>query len=362
MNVDADSVTAFVALASLPLSALAAFISIRADARSKVAARSQVYLALRARFFEVHAQLPPGYADPDWRPTLKGERAAATRYWHHAFDEWYATTRLDPGLLRSLWQQYFSGAVISGLRHNGLRAHLLESVALRGEHDELWMSFVSEMERLWRRSHPESAGACRGLACDHADRHLAPQKPETAGTTDQTGFRYAKTPDIGSKEVNETSAFEQEQRAEVAIYLRRFKSEGVMLTVGNVQAAPVLVAGGEDDTAGKAHLYFVRLPEGSKVLPVDWRRFSYDHAMVKELLTQCVQDNLQLFRFEPWSEDLRRSIERTMKVALGDLRTVFDVKYAECERTEADMLQVRLAGEHANGALMNYVWTFEFDF
>jgi len=80
MNVDADLVTAIAALAAVPLSAIATLIAMRADARSTVAARTQVYLALRARFFEVHSQLPPGYADPDWRPELKSERAAATRY------------------------------------------------------------------------------------------------------------------------------------------------------------------------------------------------------------------------------------------------------------------------------------------
>jgi hypothetical protein len=167
MGVNADVLTALAAILALPISLFAAYLSNRADARSKVAARTQVYLALRERFFHVHSQLPEAYSDPSWYPELKSDRAAATRYWHHAFDEWYVTTRLDPALLRDLWMQYFKGAISSGLRHKGLRIHLLESIAARGEHDDLWMAYVNEVAIIWAQSHPQSSGACLGLACDH---------------------------------------------------------------------------------------------------------------------------------------------------------------------------------------------------
>ncbi|MBP1642860.1 MAG: hypothetical protein H6Q03_1529 [Acidobacteria bacterium] len=167
MNSNAELLAAVAALAALPVSAFAAYLSKRADARSKVAARTQVYLTLRTRFFEVHSQLPPSYADPAWRPGSEDEKAAATRYWHHAFDEWYITTQLDPDLLRDLWRKYYSGALSNGLRHNGLRAQFLEMSFHRGEHDELWVDYAREVARVWAESHPRGTGACPGLACDH---------------------------------------------------------------------------------------------------------------------------------------------------------------------------------------------------
>ncbi|MEO8346434.1 MAG: hypothetical protein ABI607_12140 [Betaproteobacteria bacterium] len=167
MSVNAEMLAALAALAALPISFFAVFLAKRADARSKVAAKTQVYLALRTRFFEVHSQLPPEYANTDWTPILDGERAAATRYWHHAFDEWYITTQLDPELLRDLWVNYFSGALSSGLHHRGLRAHLSDLNVRRGEHDTLWANFAIEVDHVWATSHPNDAGTCGGLACDH---------------------------------------------------------------------------------------------------------------------------------------------------------------------------------------------------
>jgi hypothetical protein len=68
MGVNADVLTALAAILALPISLFAAHLSNRADARSKVAARTQVYLALRQRFFHVHSQLPAAYSDPNWYP------------------------------------------------------------------------------------------------------------------------------------------------------------------------------------------------------------------------------------------------------------------------------------------------------
>lgn len=167
MNLDADLVAAFGALAALPIAVFAAYTSKRADARSKVAARTQVFLALRTRFLDVHARLPGTYADPDWQPRDQDEQSAATRYWHHAFDEWYITNRLDAELLSDMWREFFEEGVLSGLLHNGLRLHLCNLTARRAEHAGLWTDFASEIERAWMAMHPHGQGACRGLQCEH---------------------------------------------------------------------------------------------------------------------------------------------------------------------------------------------------
>jgi hypothetical protein len=66
MGVNADVLTALAAILALPISLFAAYLSNRADARSKVAARTQVYLALRERFFMStpscprHIRIPAG--------------------------------------------------------------------------------------------------------------------------------------------------------------------------------------------------------------------------------------------------------------------------------------------------------------
>jgi len=169
MNFDANFITAVGAIAALPVSIAATYISMRADARSKVAAKTQVYLALRSRFIEVHEQLPASYSDQGWRPVTEAEKGAVARYWHHAFDEWYITTRLDHALLSSLWRDFFSGAVLSGLGHNGLRAHFVNDRG-RSEHDSMWKQFSEVIERQWRASHLDASVKCDGFACQHSHK------------------------------------------------------------------------------------------------------------------------------------------------------------------------------------------------
>jgi hypothetical protein len=168
MNLDADFFAAAGALAAVPISMFAAYLAKRADARSKIAARTQVYLSLRSRFIEVHQQLPPSYADNTWRPTTEAEKGAVARYWHHAFDEWYVTTHLDHELLSSLWQDFFSGAVLSGMRHSGLRLHFATLQGNRGEHDTMWNQFSQVLEFEWRATHKSGDTKCDGFHCQQS--------------------------------------------------------------------------------------------------------------------------------------------------------------------------------------------------
>ena len=103
-----------IALASVVVSIMAFGLSWSADARAKVAARAQLFLTLRTRFLSVIENLPPTFRDPNWDASDKEGRSAAIRYWHHAFDEWFVTNCLDEKLMRNLWDQYYSEAVLSG--------------------------------------------------------------------------------------------------------------------------------------------------------------------------------------------------------------------------------------------------------
>ena len=164
---DLDLLKLTVAIAALPISIFAAIMSIRADRRARIAALTQTYLTLRTRFIGVHEKLPSSYSSPTWRVRDKNEDAAVSRYWHHAFDEWYLTNRLDQPLLSKLWDDFFKDAVVSGLRHNGLRVAFNELVRTKREHDKLWRQFSDVLDQAYRQTHPENAGKCKGLHCEH---------------------------------------------------------------------------------------------------------------------------------------------------------------------------------------------------
>lgn len=162
----ADSVSAVVGIGALIVSGFALLISRRADARAKFAARTQIYLTLRSRFLEIYERLPPSYQDPSWRPTSQAEKAAANRYWQHAFDEWYITKHLDPALLGSLWNDFFAGALRSGLRRDGLRFYFSEIRHSRAQNDSNWGKFAAEVEQAWLSTHQDKADPCKGFCCE----------------------------------------------------------------------------------------------------------------------------------------------------------------------------------------------------
>jgi hypothetical protein len=156
-----------IAGASLIVSVGAIMLALSADARAKVAARAQLFLTLRTRFLDVLEDLPANYMAPDWDASNPEQRAAAIRYWHHAFDEWYVTERLDKKLMHQLWAQYYREATRAGLKHNGLRRAL---VAMRDTDEELaklWSDYLEEVNSLWSEGHPRNATRCSGIGCQH---------------------------------------------------------------------------------------------------------------------------------------------------------------------------------------------------
>jgi hypothetical protein len=154
---------------------------------------------------------------------------------------------------------------------------------------------------------------------------------------------------------------EQARGQPLSVVLRRFKNEGVELsaadaepTTQNSERATCRI---ESRTDGETQIYSVLLPSDFTVLPVDWRRFAYDHAKVSELLSLCVQDNLLPLGFEPWSDLLRERIEATITVALGDLSSVFDAQSVRCEFEclQGSGARIIIEGEHKNGERGAYI-------
>ena len=157
----------WIAGASLIVSVWAFGLAWSADARAKVAARAQLFLTLRTRFLDVLEDLPPNYMAPDWDASSPEHRAAAIRYWHHAFDEWYVTKRLDKKLMQQLWDQYYSEATLAGLKHNGLRKVLVVIENTDIKRAEVWRDYFKEVNSLWSRGHPRDGRRCSGIECQH---------------------------------------------------------------------------------------------------------------------------------------------------------------------------------------------------
>lgn len=136
---------------------LALFLSWSADRRAKDAARSRLFLDLRAQLVQVHEGLPSTYRDPTWTPTEIDEKHAVRRYWYHAFNEWFITNRLNRRHMKELWDQYYADAVLAGLEHRGLREFFKEMTEPEAERPgQYWRDFREELERLWRQRHPTS--------------------------------------------------------------------------------------------------------------------------------------------------------------------------------------------------------------
>ena len=145
--------------------ALIAFIfSLRADARSKATIRMQLYLELKTRFLEVFRGLPAQYADSNWEPADENEELAVKQYWYHAFDEWYITTKLNEKYMKGLWNEYYSSAILGGLKHNGLRK--VCGTMFREDEFGIYSSeFLNELTKMWKKTHPGGSSECKGLEC-----------------------------------------------------------------------------------------------------------------------------------------------------------------------------------------------------
>lgn len=157
----------WIAGTSLVVSIAALFLSLRSNHRAQITTRAQLFLNLRSRFLEVLQNLPENYADPNWVATTANDRAAAFKYWHHTFDEWYITNKLDRRLMFKLWESFYCNAILEGLRHTGLRKTLISMMQQGQGLPQYFPEFESELQRIWSKSHQDNNSKCSGLECDH---------------------------------------------------------------------------------------------------------------------------------------------------------------------------------------------------
>ncbi len=138
-----------VALASLSVSAVALSLSGFAYSRASDMSRSNLFLALRSKFNEIYAGLPQGYRNPEWRAKNEEEKQAVRKYWHHCFDEWYLTTRLNKKYMHKLWNDYLADGVTAGTRYDGLWEVLNEMSNFEHlEKKKLWKEFYATAKDL----------------------------------------------------------------------------------------------------------------------------------------------------------------------------------------------------------------------
>jgi hypothetical protein len=89
----------------------------------------------------------------------------------------------------------------------------------------------------------------------------------------------------------------------------------------------------------------------------DWqRRFALVEPKMRELLVQCVRDNLADAAFEPWSSELADRVRPPLKLALQDLSSMLDVVDLRIEPgDQREELRVSVAVRDVRGVNSNVV-------
>jgi hypothetical protein len=108
-------------VASSLIALVAVIVAIRSDRRSREVVKVQTYLMLRSGFLDIYRQLG---ALEDANADSVDLRLTRQAYWHHAWDEWYIAKKVAPREFEDLWDDFFSVAVQSGLKHPALRSVL----------------------------------------------------------------------------------------------------------------------------------------------------------------------------------------------------------------------------------------------
>ncbi len=157
----------WIASASLVVSIAAIYLSLLSNHRAQITTRAKLFIDLRTRFLEVLQNLPENYADPNWSATTDKDKAAAMNYWHHTFDEWYITNKLDRKLMLNLWKSFYCNAILEGLKHTGLRKTLTSMLQQRQRLPQYFPEFERELIRIWLESHQDDNSKCFGFHCDY---------------------------------------------------------------------------------------------------------------------------------------------------------------------------------------------------
>lgn len=172
----------YIAAVSTIIALIALVFSILADARSNATTRMQLYLELKTRFLEVFGNLPPKFSDANWKPANKNDEIKVKKYWHHSFDEWYITNKLNKRYMKGLWEKYYSSAILAGLKHNGLRKVCVTMLNEKEkEFGHYTREFENELTMMWKKTHRGGSSKCEGLECT-GDHDKAEQEQKTQPT------------------------------------------------------------------------------------------------------------------------------------------------------------------------------------
>jgi hypothetical protein len=143
-------VSALISAVSLVVAGFSWWNAKRVAERADLSDRVKVFVELRAGFHDIRKNLRRLELDGAELPTPDTPNWDTHElYWHHAFTEWYVTTKLHPEM-RRLWDEFFSLALQETLTtHRPLRYVAWSMVEQRrpvfGVHHA---EFRSELERL----------------------------------------------------------------------------------------------------------------------------------------------------------------------------------------------------------------------
>jgi hypothetical protein len=109
-------------IANLGVSAITCIFASLTYDLEKGSYEAQVFHSLRARYYEVSANLPvdihemkhgPKKGEPNWN--------AIKTYWEQALTEWYTTNKINNGQYKSLWKNFYVDVLQNSLSYPAFR-------------------------------------------------------------------------------------------------------------------------------------------------------------------------------------------------------------------------------------------------
>lgn len=143
-------------LMTVVVAGVALGVSYMAYRYSKIAAITNLFIALRSRYLEIHGQLPLAVRLKGWVPVEDtDEWRAIERYWYVSFDEWFSTRKLGDAAGQRLWDEFYCHALQSSLKNFSMRKVLLNMLHGSVSFGSFLEEFRSELTTLWKNSYPE---------------------------------------------------------------------------------------------------------------------------------------------------------------------------------------------------------------
>lgn len=115
------------------------------------AQKTAIFSQFQQQYLSVNAQFPAGVTNSNFRPPRdSADYNRLEAYWLFVYSEWYATQRVNPDALGSLWSDYYAPLVGDALDIPSLRYVLEDIVASRALERGEWGPFLKEIARIAR--------------------------------------------------------------------------------------------------------------------------------------------------------------------------------------------------------------------